>query len=127
MEHDKLIERLRELTEQATPGKYIAQGWGDGSTQMGMTNVFIEDAEVLLMECIPEEDADLIVALRNGLPDMLDLIQSQASQIASLSAALTCARLTITGLSKITGNEAQRPEVLAMIDAALASTESSHD
>ena len=56
---------LDQLSAAATQGTLIHHGWGDGSTQMGMTNIFNEDAEVLVMECIPEADAAFIVALWN--------------------------------------------------------------
>lgn len=56
---------LDQLNAAATQGTLIHHGWGDGSTQMGMTNIFNEDAEVLVMECIPEADAAFIVALWN--------------------------------------------------------------
>ncbi len=56
---------LEQLSAAATQGTLIHHGWGDGSTQMGMTNIFNEDAEVLVMECIPEADAAFIVALWN--------------------------------------------------------------
>lgn len=57
---------LPELSAAATQGALIHHGWGDGSTLGGMTNIFNEDAEVLLMECIPEADAAFIVALWNA-------------------------------------------------------------
>jgi len=59
-------EKLAALDRAATQGTLIAHGWGDGSTPMGMTNIFNEDAEVLVMECIPEADANFIVALWNA-------------------------------------------------------------
>lgn len=71
------IAELEALAEKATPGTLIAHGWGDGSTEMGMTNVFNEDAEALLMECIPEHDAALIVALVNNLPAILAALKAQ--------------------------------------------------
>lgn len=58
-------DTLAALSEAATQGALVHHGWGDGSTQMGMTNIFNEDAEVLLMECIPEGDAAFLVALWN--------------------------------------------------------------
>ncbi len=61
-----LSERLAELSGKATPGTLVAAGWGDGSSQMGMTNIFNEDQELLVMECIPESDAALIVELVNA-------------------------------------------------------------
>lgn len=54
------------LSDAATPGNLDARGWGDGSTLWGMTNVFNDDAEALVMECIPEADAKFIVALWNA-------------------------------------------------------------
>ena len=54
---------LAALSEAATKGELYAMGWGDGSTQMGMTNLFNDDAAVCLMECIPEADAKFIAAL----------------------------------------------------------------
>lgn len=56
---------LARLSAAATEGALIHHGWGDGSTVQGMTNIFNEDAEVLLMECIPVGDAAFIVALWN--------------------------------------------------------------
>jgi len=57
---------LPELSAAATQGALVHHGWGDGSTLNGVTNIFNEDAEVLLMECIPEADAAFIVALWNA-------------------------------------------------------------
>jgi hypothetical protein len=59
-------EQLAALSEAALPGDLDARGWGVGSTLYGMTNVFNDDAEVLVMECIPEADAKFIVALWNA-------------------------------------------------------------
>ena len=59
-------EHLAALSDAATPGNLDARGWGDGSTLWGMTNVFNDDAEALVMECIPEADAKFIVALWNA-------------------------------------------------------------
>ena len=56
---------LEQLSAAATQGELHHCGWGDGSTQMGMTNIFNEHSEVLLVECIPEPDAAFIVALWN--------------------------------------------------------------
>lgn len=70
------LDHLEELLAKATKGRLIAHGWGDGSTQMGMTNVFNEDAEVLLMECIPENDANLIVEAINALPCLIEDIRA---------------------------------------------------
>ena len=56
---------LDQLSAAATQGELYHCGWGDGSTQMGMTNIFNEHSEVLLVECIPEADAAFIVALWN--------------------------------------------------------------
>ena len=57
---------LEQLSAAATQGELHHCGWGDGSTQMGMTNIFNEHSEVLLVECIPEPDAAFIVALWNA-------------------------------------------------------------
>lgn len=81
---DLITAPLRALHEAATPGTLVACGWGDGSTQNGMTNIFNEDAEVLLMECIPEHDAALIVAAVNSLPHLI----AQAERANALEAAL---------------------------------------
>lgn len=59
-------EALEALSKAAASGTLTHAGWGDGSTQMGMTNIFNEDHEVCLMECIPEEDAAFICALWNA-------------------------------------------------------------
>ena len=61
-----ISDTLAALDKAATPGTLVHNGWGDGSTQMGMTNVFNEDAEVLLAECVPEADAAFLVALWNA-------------------------------------------------------------
>lgn len=87
-EAERLAERLRELLAKATPGTLIAHGWGDGSTQMGMTNIFNEDAEILLMECIPEADAALIVEAVNALPTLLARIAALEEFVAM------CAEMT---------------------------------
>lgn len=60
------MDDLAKLSAAATQGMLIHCGWGDGSTYEGMTNIFNEDAEVLLMECIPVGDAAFIVALVNA-------------------------------------------------------------
>jgi hypothetical protein len=71
-----MIEELKALAEKAQFGTLTAMGWGDGSTQMGMTNVFDEDAEALVVECIPEDQATLIVALVNNLPAILSALEA---------------------------------------------------
>ncbi len=65
------LEELERLLAKATPGEWVAQGWGDGSTPDGVTNIFNHDAEVLLMECLPVDDAALIVALHNAAPSLI--------------------------------------------------------
>lgn len=74
---DKLSDRLSALAEKATPGSLVAMGWGDGTTPDGVTNIFNEDAEVLLMECIPVGDAALIVELVNNLPTILQALKDK--------------------------------------------------
>lgn len=66
------IDELRALLANTNLGELVACGWGDGSTQMGMTNIFDTRGETLLMECIPDEYAKLIVAAVNALPALLD-------------------------------------------------------
>ena len=73
----KLSERLEALAEKATKGQLVAMGWGDGSTPDGVTNIFNEDVEVLLMECIPVGDADLIVELVNALPTIIEALKAK--------------------------------------------------
>ena len=73
----KLSDRLEALAEKATPGSLVAMGWGDGSTPDGVTNIFNEDAEVLLMECIPVGDAALIVELVNNLPEIIAALKER--------------------------------------------------
>lgn len=72
-----LSDKLAALAKDATPGSLISQGWGDGSTPDGVTNIFNEDAEVLLMECIPVGDATLIVELVNNLPTIIEALREQ--------------------------------------------------
>lgn len=79
---------VREALAKMTPGTLIAAGWGDGSTQMGMTNIFNEDAEVLLAECIPEHDAAGIVALRNHTPALLAELDAARAEVARLRRCL---------------------------------------
>jgi len=88
-------EQLATLDRAATQGTLIACGWGDGSTQMGMTNIFNEDVEVLVMECIPEADANFIVALWNAYrAGYLAVIGPDAVEQARATAAETALKAT---------------------------------
>ena len=78
------IDELERLLAAATPGEWVACGWGDGSTPDGVTNIFNHDAEVLLMECLPIDDAALIVAARNSLPALLTEIRELRAENARL-------------------------------------------
>ena len=66
---------LRSLLERMTPGEWSHRGWGDGRTDDGWTNIFENETDTLLVECIPVEYAELIVALRNAAPALLDEIE----------------------------------------------------
>ena len=78
------LDEIERLLAAATPGEWIACGWGDGSTPDGLTNIFNHDAEVLLMECLPVDDAALIVVARNSLPAMLTEIRELRAENARL-------------------------------------------
>ena len=77
-ENATLLETLRALAPVVTPGTLFACGWGDGSTQQGMTNIFNEDDGTLLVECIPVSDASAICLLRNALPAIIAALETVA-------------------------------------------------
>ena len=83
---DTTAARLEGLLAKADPGKLIACGWGDGSTQMGMTNIFDTRDEALLMECMPEDVATLIVEAVNALPALLSERRALKDEVARLRA-----------------------------------------
>lgn len=95
MTNEELAE-LERLLAKATPGEWIAQGWGDGSTPDGVTNIFNHDAEVLLMECLPVDDAALIVALRNAAPSLI----ATAHEVEGLRAENARLRETVDAVWK---------------------------
>lgn len=73
-----LSERLRELAGKATQGAWFAQNW----TRHAASSVLIDDASVvtgkrLLADCDNEHDAALIVALVNGLPELLEALKAK--------------------------------------------------
>ncbi len=88
-------EALEALSKAAASGTLTHAGWGDGSTQMGMTNIFNEDHEVCLMECIPEEDAAFICALWNAYrTGQLILAQPSGDEVEAVKTALLACKFS---------------------------------
>ena len=78
-----LSERLRALEAAATKGPWRAGLWGNGEHVPGLEHIFMDAAEITIQDVL-SEDAALIVAMRNALPELLDTIDQQATRIEAL-------------------------------------------
>lgn len=79
-----MVEKLRELTRAATPGPWV---WATDKGAPTYVQLYMPDAEFTEYEAdvisasgddvlVAEVNADLIVAMRNALPALLDVVDA---------------------------------------------------
>lgn len=84
---DQRAQQLAELLAKAAFGKLVSAPWGDGTSPLGMSNLFDSGNEHTLMECAPEEYTDAIAESLNHLPALLAEREAMRAELTALRAA----------------------------------------
>lgn len=76
-EHTGLAARLRELGEKATPGEWRHNQWVNQRDNSVMADEIKANGNVMINDVYREEDAALIVTLRNNLPAIIAALEAR--------------------------------------------------
>jgi hypothetical protein len=96
---DDDVKRLRELLAKATPGPWRSQRAGNAPCHGALVGqsailelprpyneAYIAERKLREVSLFTDDDADLIAAMRNALPDLLDEIDRLRAELAEATA-----------------------------------------
>lgn len=92
------IEELRRLTAEATPAPWessASSGTWDGQAQITRAGQCTVGTWLIVEEVPLPANADLITAMRNALPDLLDALAAKDAEIKRLRDVADAARVVL--------------------------------